>query len=139
MGRVLAIDYGRKRSGIAVTDELRIIASALCTVSSAELITFLKDYISREKVDVLVVGESLQMNGQPSQSAEFIEPFVKLLMKTFPAIPVERIDERFTSKMASHAIMQAGAKKKDRQDKSLVDRVSATIILQTYLEKISLL
>ncbi|HPT13730.1 MAG TPA: Holliday junction resolvase RuvX [Bacteroidales bacterium] len=137
MGRVLAIDYGRKRSGIAVTDELRIIASALCTVPSGELITFLKDYISREKVDVLVVGESLQMNGQPSQSAEFIEPFVKLLVKTFPAIPVERIDERFTSKMASRAIMQAGAKKKDRQDKSLVDMVSATIILQTYLEKIS--
>ena len=139
MGRVLAIDYGRKRSGIAVTDELRIIASALCTVPSGELITYLKDYFSREKVDVLVVGESLQMNGRPSQSAEFIEPFVKILMKTFPAIPVERIDERFTSKMAGRTIMHAGAKKKDRQDKSLVDMVSATIILQTYLEKSSLL
>ena len=137
MGRVLAIDYGQKRSGIAVTDELRIIASPLCTVPSGELIAFLKDYTSEEKVDVLVVGESLQMNGLPSQSAEFIEPFVKLLVKTFPGIPVERIDERFTSKMAGRAILQSGAKKKDRRDKSLVDMVSATIILQTYLEKIS--
>jgi putative Holliday junction resolvase len=137
MGRVLAIDYGRKRSGIAVTDENRIIASPLCTVPSGELIAFLKSYTAKEKVDVLVVGESLQMNGLPSQSAEFIEPFVKLLGKTFTAIPVERVDERFTSKMASHAILQSGAKKKERQDKSLVDMVSAAIILQTYLEKIS--
>lgn len=137
MGRILAIDYGRKRSGIAVTDELRIIASPLCTASSVELIAYLKDYTTREKVDALVVGESLQMNGQPSQSAEFIEPFVKLLAKTFPGIPVERVDERFTSKMASQAILQSGAKKKDRQDKSLVDMVSAAIMLQSYLEKIS--
>lgn len=135
MGRALAIDYGRKRCGIAVTDEFQMIASPLCTVTSGDLITFLKDYVINEIVDVFVIGESVQMDGTPSQSAEFIEPFIKLLKKTFPAIPVERIDERFTSKMASQTIRQSGAKKKDRQDKGLIDRVSAAIILQTYLEK----
>lgn len=139
MGRVLAIDYGQKRVGLAVTDELRMIAGALATVHSKDVITFLKDYTSREKVDCFVVGYPLTLQNQLSESARFTEPFVRLLQKTFPAIPVERIDERFTSKMASAAILQSGAKKKDRQDKGLVDKVSAVIILQSYLEMNSFL
>lgn len=139
MGRVLAIDYGQKRVGLAVTDELRMIAGALATVHSKDVITFLKDYTSREKVDCFVVGYPLTLQNQLSESARFTEPFVKLLQKTFPAIPVERVDERFTSKMASAAILQSGAKKKDRQDKGLVDKVSAVIILQSYLEMNSFL
>ena len=134
MGRVLAIDYGQKRVGLAVTDELRMIAGSLATVHSKDVITFLKDYTTREKVDCFVVGYPLTMQNQLSESARFTEPFVKLLQKTFPAIPVERVDERFTSKMATDAILQSGAKKKDRQNKGLVDKVSAVIILQTYLE-----
>ena len=134
MGRVLAIDYGQKRVGLAVTDELRMIAGSLATVHSKDVITFLKDYTKREKVDCFVVGYPLTMQNQLSESARFTEPFVKLLQKTFPAIPVERVDERFTSKMATDAILQSGAKKKDRQNKGLVDKVSAVIILQTYLE-----
>ncbi len=139
MGRVLAIDYGQKRVGLAVTDELRMIAGALATVHSKDVITFLKDYTSREKVDCFVVGYPLTLQNQLSESARFTEPFVRLLQKTFPAIPVERVDERFTSKMASAAILQSGAKKKDRQDKGLVDKVSAVIILQSYLEMNSFL
>ena len=134
MGRVLAIDYGQKRVGLAVTDELRMIAGSLATVHSKDVITFLKEYTAREKVDCFVVGYPLTMQNQLSESARFTEPFVKLLQKTFPAIPVERVDERFTSKMATDAILQSGAKKKDRQNKGLVDKVSAVIILQTYLE-----
>ena len=134
MGRVLAIDYGQKRVGLAVTDELRMIAGSLATVHSKDVITFLKDYTAREKVDCFVVGYPLTMQNQLSESARFTEPFVKLLQKTFPAIHVERVDERFTSKMATDAILQSGAKKKDRQNKGLVDKVSAVIILQTYLE-----
>ena len=134
MGRILAIDYGQKRVGLAVTDELRMIAGSLATVHSKDVITFLKDYTTREKVDCFVVGYPLTMQNQLSESARFTEPFVKQLQKTFPGIPVERIDERFTSKMASAAILQSGAKKKDRQNKGLVDKVSAVIILQSYLE-----
>ncbi len=136
MGRILAIDYGQKRVGLAVTDELRIIAGALATVHSQDVITFLKDYVSAEKVDCFVVGYPLNMQNQLSDSARFIEPFVKHLQRTFPHIPVERMDERFTSKMATAAILESGAKKKTRQDKSLVDKVSAVIILQSYLEMI---
>jgi len=134
LGRILAIDYGQKRVGLAVTDELRMIAGSLATVHSKDVITFLKDYVAREKVDCFVVGYPLTMQNQLSESARFTEPFVKQLQKTFPGIPVERIDERFTSKMASAAILQSGAKKKDRQNKGLVDKVSAVIILQSYLE-----
>ena len=134
MGRILAIDYGQKRVGLAVTDELRMIAGSLATVHSKDVITFLKDYTTREKVDCFVVGYPLTMQNQLSESARFTEPFVKQLQKTFPGIPVERIDERFTSKMATDAILQSGAKKKDRQNKGLVDKVSAVIILQSYLE-----
>ncbi len=134
MGRILAIDYGQKRVGIAVTDELQLIANGLTTVHSKDILTFLKDYISKEKVDCFVVGEPKQMSNLPSESVKFIAPFIKQLKKTFPDIPVERVDERFTSKMASQTIITAGLKKKDRQNKALVDTISATIILQSFME-----
>jgi len=134
LGRILAIDYGQKRVGLAVTDEMQMIATALTTVHSKDVISFLKEYTSKEKVECFVVGQPMTMQNQPSESTRFIEPFVNLLRKTFPEIPVDRIDERFTSKMATAAILESGAKKKDRQDKALVDKVSAVIILQSYLE-----
>ncbi|MGM0613217.1 MAG: Holliday junction resolvase RuvX [Bacteroidota bacterium] len=135
MGRIVAIDYGRKRVGIAVTDPGKIIANSLTTVHSKDIFTFLKDYVNKEEVEGVVVGEAKQMDNSASESAEFIEPFVKKLKKTFPEIPVERVDERFTSKMALDAMIQGGTKKKDRQDKGRIDAVSATIILQSYMEK----
>lgn len=134
MGRILAIDYGQKRVGLAVTDELRMIAGALDTVQSKDIISFLKEYVSKENVDCFVVGYPLTMQNKLSESSRFIEPFVKHLQRTFPDIPVDRMDERFTSKMATAAILESGAKKKDRQNKALVDKVSAVIILQSYLE-----
>ncbi len=134
MGRILSIDYGQKRVGLAVTDELRMIAGALATVQSSDVIRFLKDYLLKEQVDCIVVGYPLTLQNQLSESARFTEPFVKHLQRTFPHIPVERMDERFTSKMATAAILESGAKKKDRQNKGLVDKVSAVIILQSYLE-----
>jgi len=134
MGRILAIDYGQKRVGIAVTDEFQIIANGLTTVHSKDILSFLKDYISKEKVDCFVVGEPKQMNNLPSESVKFINPFIKQLKKSFPEIPIERVDERFTSKMASQTIIDAGLKKKDRQNKALVDTISATIILQSFME-----
>ena len=133
MGRVIAIDYGRKRVGLAVTDELQIIATALSTVHSKDILSWLKDYCKNENVDCFVVGEPRQMNNEASEAAEFIEPFVKKLKKEFPEIPVERYDERFTSKMATQAIMDAGLKKKKRRDKALVDKISAVLILQSWL------
>jgi len=134
MGRILAIDYGRKRVGIAVTDELKIIANSLTTVHSKDVIQFLKDYLSKEKVECFVVGLPKQMSGEVSESERFITPFVNQLKKVFPEIPVERYDERFTSKMASRTMIEAGLKKKDRQNKALVDSISATLILQSYLQ-----
>lgn len=134
MGRILAIDYGQKRVGIAVTDVDQIIATSLTTVHSKEIISFLKDYLSKENVELFLVGEPKQMNNQPSESVKYIEPFVRLLVKQFPQIKVERIDERFTSKMAQRTILESGARKKDRHNKALVDTVSATIMLQTFLE-----
>ena len=138
MGRILAIDYGQKRIGLAVTDELRMIAGPLASVHSKDVIAYLKDYVARENVDCFVVGYPLTLQNQLSQSARFTEPFVKHLQKTFPHIPVERMDERFTSKMAIAAILESGARKKVRQDKALVDKVSAVIILQSYLEMIAM-
>lgn len=134
MGRILAIDYGRKRTGLAVSDELQLIATALQTVPSHQVIDFLKAYSSREKLDCFVVGEPKQMNNEPSESVVYVDSFIRQLKKAFPEIPVERVDERFTSKMASQAILQAGLKKKDRQNKALVDSVSAVIILQSWFE-----
>jgi putative holliday junction resolvase len=134
MGRILAIDYGQKRVGLAVTDELQIIATPLVTVSAGKTIQFLKDFVDKNDVDCFVVGEPKQMNNQASESFKYIEPFVRLLKREFQGIPVERVDERFTSMIAAQAIRDAGMKKKDRQDKSLIDQVSAVLILQSYLE-----
>jgi len=135
MGRIVAIDYGQKRTGLAVTDELKIIATGLTTVRSMDVLNYLTDYLRNNQVECFVVGEPKQMNNTVSESAVFIEPFIHRLRAAFPAIPVVRMDERFTSLMASRAILEAGMKKKVRQDKALVDTVSATIILQSYMEK----
>ena len=137
MSRILAIDYGRKRVGLAVTDELKIIANALTTVNTKDIINYLKEYISKENVECFVLGEPKQMNYQASESIKYINPFLKVLKKEFPDIPVKRTDERFTSKIASQTIIAAGLKKKDRQDKALIDKISATLILQSYLDSIS--
>ncbi len=134
MGRIVAIDYGQKRTGLAVTDELKIIATALTTVRTMDLLSFLKDYATKNPVECFVVGEPKQMNNTASESSVYIEPFVKALKAAFPEIPVNRADERFTSLLASRTIREAGLKKKDRQDKALIDTVSATIILQSYME-----
>lgn len=134
MGRILAIDYGQKRVGIAVTDELRIFATGLQTVHSKDIFSFLDEYVKRETVDLIIVGEPRQMNNTASDAQRFTEPFVKKLRKHFLQIPVDRVDERFTSKMAQSTILEAGLKKKDRQNKALVDTVSATIMLQSYLQ-----
>lgn len=134
MGRIIGIDYGRKRCGIAVTDPDGIIASPLTTVPSFELLDFLKKYIEEEDVDCIVIGEPKQMDYSVSEAEKYIAPFIGKLKKAFPDMKLERVDERFTSMMASQAILLSGAKKKDRRDKSLVDKVSAAIILQSYLE-----
>ncbi len=130
----MAIDYGQKRVGIAVTDELQIIAVPLETVHSKDIISFLKKYLNQEKVDAFVVGEPKQMDNNPSQSSQMIENFIKQLNKIFPQIGVKRVDERFTSKIALQTVQTSGLKKKDRQNKALLDSISATLILQTYLE-----
>jgi len=135
MGRILAIDVGRKRVGLAVTDELQIIANPLTTVHAQNAISYIVDYCNKETVDCFVVGDPRHMNNKASESIVYINSFVKQLKKKLPLIPVEFEDERFTSKMAKQSIIDAGAKKKDRQNKELVDMVSATIILQSYLEK----
>ncbi|MFS4494604.1 Holliday junction resolvase RuvX [Maribacter sp. 2308TA10-17] len=135
MGRIVAFDYGRKRTGIAVTDELQLIASGLTTIPSHELLDFLKKYMLEERVVKFVVGEPRQMNNTPSEAEMFIAPFINRLKKTFPEIPVEREDERFTSRLAVRAMIDSGLKKKQRRDKALVDEISATIILQAYLNK----
>ncbi len=133
MGRILAIDFGKKRTGIAVTDELQIIASGLKTVNTDELLTFLKDYIQKEKVDLFLMGKPKQMNNTDSDSEQLILPFITKLTKQFPKIPLQRVDERFTSKMAFQTMIDSGLKKKQRRNKALVDEISATIILQSYL------
>ncbi len=134
MGRILSIDYGRKRTGLAVTDTMQIIASGLSTVQSSQLIPFLKGYTAKEEVEKFIVGLPKQMNNELSESWKYIKPFVDSLKKNFPSIPVEMVDERFTSVLAHQAMRDGGLKKKDRQNKALVDEISATIILQGYLE-----
>lgn len=133
MGRILAIDYGQKKVGFAVTDELQIIANGLDTVHVSKAFDFLKAYVGKEKVDVIVVGDPRKMDNSQSDSARFIEPFVNRIKKELPDIPVVRMDERFTSKMAFQTMIDAGLGKKARQNKELVDKISATIILQSYL------
>lgn len=135
MGRIIAIDYGRKRTGIAVTDPLQIIANGLTSVQSAKAIEFLKEYFAKETVDAIVVGHAKQMNNTDSESMQYIKPFVNQLAKHFPDLPVHMVDERFTSKIAHQSMIDGGLKKKKRQDKALVDTISATIILQSYLEQ----
>lgn len=135
MGRILAIDYGRKRVGLAVTDTLQLIANALTTVAEHETLNYLKTYCQAETVDRFVVGQPRRWNNTPSEVESSILGFVKRLEKQFPEIPVEREDERFTSMLATRAIRESGAKKKQRQDKGLVDQVSATLILQSYLQR----
>ena len=134
MSRLLAIDYGRKRTGIAVSDTLQIIANGLTTVRSHLLLDFLKDYVQKESVERIIIGLPRQMNYEESESMQYIKPFVKILEKEFPTIPVEFFDERFTSSMALQTMIDGGVKKKQRQNKSLVDEISATIILQGYME-----
>lgn len=131
--RVMAFDYGTKRIGIAVTDPLQMIATGLDTVHPNQIIEYLKKYLQTEQVERFILGDPKQMDGTPSQSAPHVKGFANLLKKTFPAIPVEMFDERFTSKMASAAILQSGIKKSARQEKGLVDTVSATILLQSWL------
>lgn len=133
MPRILAIDYGQKRTGIAVTDEMQIIASGLTTVDSATAIAFLKDYFLKEKVEKVLIGEPKQLDNSPSESTAVIEAFVTKFSKAFPEMPIVRVDERFTSKMAFQTMINSGLKKKQRQNKALIDEISATIMLQDYL------
>lgn len=133
MARILSIDYGKKRTGIAVTDPLQIIANGLATVSTSELLSYLKDYLSREQVERIIIGRPLQTNGQPSENLQRVEQFVNRWKKEMPDVPVEYVDERFTSVLAHQAMIDGGLRKKARQDKALVDKISATIILEDYL------
>lgn len=133
--RILAIDYGLKRTGIAVTDEMQFIASGLTTVASETALAFLSDYFAKEKVERVLIGDPKQMNGQPSQSAPLVEAFIAKFEAQFPDMQLERVDERFTSKMAFQTMIDSGLKKKQRQDKALIDEISATILLQDYLSR----
>lgn len=135
MGRILAIDFGTKRTGIAVTDELQIIASGLTTVPTSELLSFLEGYFAKENVELVLMGEPKQMNNTASHSEVGIQEFLKKFSEKFPEKELKRVDERFTSKMAVQTMIDSGLKKKKRQNKALVDEISATIILQSYLYK----
>jgi putative Holliday junction resolvase len=134
MSRIIAIDYGTKRVGIAVTDSLQIIATGLTTVHSKDVINFLKNYIDQEEVECIVIGEPKKMNNQVSESSKYVELFIKSLKKNIPGIQIERIDERFTSKMAFQTMIDSGLNKKARRNKELVDEISATMILQTFMQ-----
>ncbi|MBQ4916685.1 MAG: Holliday junction resolvase RuvX [Muribaculaceae bacterium] len=134
MGRIIGIDFGRKRTGIAVTDPLKIVANGLTTVPSHTVVDFLVKYIEKENVEKIVVGLPKQLNGQPSESMQYITPFLNRLKKVLPQIPVVMYDERFTSTLAHKAMLDGGMKKKDRQNKEIVDTIAATIILNDYLQ-----
>ena len=133
MARILSVDYGKKRTGLAVTDPLQIIAGGLATVSTSELFDYLQAYVAREEVERIVIGEPRQPNGQPSENLQRVQQFVNRWRKAVPQIPIEYYDERFTSVLAHQAMIDGGLKKKARQDKALVDEISATIILQDYM------
>jgi len=133
MGRILALDYGTKRIGLAVTDPLKIIATALCTIPTHESIDFLLNYSLKESIELMVVGLPKKMNGEPSESEMHIIPYIKKLQSKLPNLPIVRFDERFTTKMAISSMIEGGYKKKDRQDKKRLDSISATLILQAYL------
>lgn len=133
-GRILCIDYGGKRTGIAVTDPLQIIATALTTIPTKELIAFLKKYIATEPVELILIGEPLNLDDSPTHATPLVQQAIKLLTKTFPNIPVQTVDERYSSKMAVRAMIDMGMKKKDRREKGNVDQIAATILLQEYLQ-----
>jgi putative Holliday junction resolvase len=135
LARILALDYGTIRTGIAVTDEFQIIASGLTTVKTKNIFSFLTSYLKNETIELFVVGEPKQMNNKESESEQYIKPFIEKLRLTFPKIPIKRVDERFTSKMAFQSMIDTGMKKKQRQNKGLIDEISATLILQTYLQQ----
>lgn len=137
MARILAIDYGGKRTGIAVTDPLQIIANGLTTINSAELVPFLKKYLSTEPVELIIIGMPVNWDESDTHATPLVKEAIKKLNKEFPQLPVKTVDERYTSKMAKDAILQMGLKKKDRRDKKLVDEIAATIMLQEYLQSIT--
>jgi putative holliday junction resolvase len=133
MARIISIDYGLKRTGLAVTDPLQIIATGLTTVHSKELISFLKDYFEKEPVELIIIGEPKNWDDSDTHATPLVEKCIKDLQKNFPAIPIKKVDERYTSKMAKDAMLEMGMKKKDRRNKALVDEIAATIMLQEYL------
>ncbi len=135
MGRIIGIDYGKKRVGLAVTDPLKIFASPLKSITPDEWDSFINEFLKTEKIDAFVIGYPVQVNNKPSESVKYIDPFIKKIEKRFPGIPVHLIDERFTSQMAFRSMVDGGVTKKRRRDKAMIDRISAAIILQSYLEK----
>ena len=136
MGRILAIDYGRKRTGLAVTDALRITANPLLTIETKELLGWLQEYFAKEQVDEVVIGHPTQMNGEESESMHYIRPFMGVFKKQFPDKPITMYDERFTSVLAHQAMIAGGMKKKDRQNKAVVDKIAACIILEGYMDSL---
>ncbi|HYM94208.1 MAG TPA: Holliday junction resolvase RuvX [Chitinophagaceae bacterium] len=137
MARILSIDFGLKRTGLAVTDPMKIIATGLTTIDSRELIPFLKNYFSKEEVELIIIGEPKNMDNSDTHATPLVEKAIKEIQKKFPNIPLKKVDERFTSKMASQAMLEMGLKKKQRRDKKLVDEIAATILLQEYLGSVS--
>jgi putative Holliday junction resolvase len=137
MARILSIDIGGKRTGIAVTDPLQIIATGLTTIASAELIPFLKDYLSKETVELIIVGWPTNWDDTPTHGTPIVERAIKQLEKNFPTMPLKKVDERYTSKMAKDAMLEMGLKKMERRNKAIVDEIAATILLQDYLRSIS--
>ena len=137
MARILCIDYGGKRTGLAVTDPLKIIATALTTIETKELIPFLKKYFQQEPVELILIGEPLNLDDTATHATPLVKAAIIILKKEFPTIPIQTVDERFTSKMASRAMVEMGMKKKDRQKKGNIDQIAATIMLQEYLQFIS--
>jgi putative Holliday junction resolvase len=135
MPRILSIDYGGKRTGLAVTDPLKIIATGLCTIETPKLMAFLKNYIAKEQVELIIIGMPVNWDDSATHATPLVQKFIKELKKSFPNIPVTEVDERYTSKLASQAMLEMGLKKKQRQNKAMVDEIAATIMLQEYLNK----
>jgi len=136
LARIIALDFGKQRTGIAVTDELQLIASGLTTINTKDLLQYLKEYTAKENIAGIVVGEPKQWDNTPSESEVLIQIFLKKLRTSFPLIPIDRQDERFTSKVAFQTMIDSGLKKKQRRNKELIDEISATLILQSYLNRI---
>ena len=134
MPRIISIDYGLKRTGLAVTDPLKIIATGLCTVETQKLMNFLKDYFSKEQVELVIIGMPVNWDDSATHATPLVQKFIKEFQKKFPSVPIKEVDERFTSKLASQAMLQMGLKKKQRQSKALLDEIAATIMLQEYLQ-----